>query len=113
MTLTELRRIAMGATKGPWVQGTYDGEIMPWVCDDSGVEIARTSMIRAVDEDHIQNAAHIAAFHPQQAIALLDMVEELRTELERFANIGLDFISKDDPFRHMVLKAREALEKFK
>ena len=89
--LDKLEELCKNATPGPWLQGTYNGDIMPWVCDDSGVEIARTSLIRAVDEDHIQNAAHISSANPTTILELITEVRRLRLEVDRLKELNLSY----------------------
>lgn len=51
-----------------------------------------------------------------RSLSLKPLQEEnqaLQVELKKFADIDIDFIAKDEPFRHMILNARAVLEKYK
>lgn len=80
--------LAKGPTMGPWLQGIYGGSLMPWICDDSGVEVARTSLIRAVDDDHVLNAEYIAACSPDRIQRLVERVEAYEKALEKYVHCG-------------------------
>lgn len=80
--------LAKGPTMGPWLQGIYGGSLMPWICDDSGVEVARTSLIRAVDDDHVLNAEYIAACSPDRIQRLVERVEAYEKSIEYLAICG-------------------------
>lgn len=41
---------------------------------------------------------------------VLDKLEVYKAALEKFADIDVDFIATDEPFRHLILKARECLK---
>lgn len=43
-------------------------------------------------------------------INLLDRLERYERALTAFAKINIDFIAKGEPFRELILNAREALE---
>ena len=79
--LNELRRIAEQATPGPWTHQPYGGQNQNgdytggWLLDADGEWV--------VADVSDRDGAHMAAFNPRTAIALLDRVEAAEQVLQR------------------------------
>ncbi len=126
-TLAELRRIALAATPGPYrlchhlqseaKDGScpcgFPGDI--WggdgehvLCSIGPHEQQGIEMIpRYPRKQELLNAAHIAAFNPETAIALLDRIEELESALELIASGSVFQDAQGE--RNCIAAARAAL----
>lgn len=86
-TLAALRDVAQSAARGPWTATTNDfGEVEVVMAEPYG-EFGDYPIVRIVNGDErdepeyptpVQNAAFIAVFSPQTAIALLNEIDRLR-----------------------------------
>lgn len=93
--LSALRALAEAATPGPWTTEEHDfgsglcalircpGERDGQPLYVGAVRTTRSTHPRDVDPQDEANAAFIAANDPQSVIALLDLIAEQRTVLER------------------------------
>lgn len=93
MTHDELRKLAEGAVRGPWIYKGGDGRknqriiifeeiVSEYSRDRPLVTISGTAWKPAYGKSIVSTAAYIAAVHPQQIIALLDEISSLKTAVE-------------------------------
>lgn len=80
-----LRAIAQAATPGEWRQHLVDNTT---IISGTRDEICCTFYPEADQEQCEANAAHIAAFSPATALALLDEMDRLRAELRHLGRKG-------------------------
>lgn len=89
MDIKKLRKIAMAATPGPWMQERYEkdgsNDLMPHI---HGVEeeIAATTYRRRSHTQHIVDATFIATFNPETVLRLLDTIERYESALNFYAD---------------------------
>ena len=116
-----LRALAEEATPGPWNQWVESGEVLAGEVIENRPGLIRMKRGTSVDicecaedddaednEQHLHNAAYIAAAHPAAVLALLDEVERLREALETISKSypAMEFTSS----LHAGRLARAALE---
>ena len=84
-----LKRLAEEATPGPWFQEKYpiDGSMEPMPQIHNEIEeIAATTYRRKSHDQHIVDAAYIAAANPEAVLGLIARIEKLEAALQFYAD---------------------------
>lgn len=83
LDLTQLRKIAVAATPGPWAwhsRQTVDG-------DQWAVFSPRSTALANNNDGWAPDAAHIAAFDPPTVLALLDRLEAAEAAIQKVRDL--------------------------
>lgn len=117
--INELRRLAQGATPGPWSGcGPSFGESLPKylnevVVDREGDEDDCYSICNApigLDEEHSADMTFIAAANPAVVSELLDRLEAAEKDLESWKGLAQQFGNEADELRAAVRHEADCVE---
>lgn len=102
MTHEELRKLAEAATPGPWewLSFTSRNSYFPIMAENQKIMVCDAGFGKA--EKATNNSAYIAAANPQQVIALLDEIAQLRAEVEQSKRDAESFEFKAQRLRNVV-----------